>query len=288
MSIHVRTSRAIVLLTMVALAMAGCVSSSLQAIHDNYRSEFQSQLGRVSAITKAEQGAASLKAEQFPVTLAAIAKFRQDYPNQDDANKHITVLEAMIYLQTQRYGHARLAASVAGGMQGASLNTYGGGLTRDELFLQALLVNPGMIDAWEILLPGDTLQDGDEELYRQTADSLAKIAMADADNVPAGDGGRAYIAATAALMRMKEMDYRIVLEKSKLKKPNPDKDAINKEVIRLKQEYGKKIEELMKPHLTPIELGAADNDAQELSEWAIRYRYVRIYKIGQHLRMATE
>lgn len=252
------------------LLLTGCVSSQLQAVHDTYRSEFQAQLGQADALNSAENGAAALQAEQFPVTLSTIAAFRQRHPDHNNANKHLTVLEAMIYLQTKRYGHASLTAHTAAEMPG-SLTTFSGGLTRDELLLRAMrpVSGPGLIRAWEILAPTDGPVDTSDEELQAIAEHLESVA--NNELAPEGDDGRLYLAATAALVRMKQMSRAIVIAES-----NDDLS----QVAAIKKQYGGQIVNILAPHLLPHEKSADLSDATALSEWSIRYRYVRLYKIG--------
>jgi len=260
---RIQSLRAFLLCLLVVVALTGCVSDSLRMVHDTYQSEFQAQLSEAPVFATAGEGAGAMKAEQFPVTLSAIASFRQEHPTSTNAAKHVTVLEALIYLQTQRYGHARLAARTAREMPG-SLTTFGGGLTRDELLLEAMIAEPGLIEAWEILAPPDNHPKPTTEDIADTAGQLESIASR--EEVPAGDDGLIYLAAVASLLRMKEMDRVVNLANSK--------DEHDK-VPEIKNKYGRKIKATIEPHLLAHEKHGSDEDVAELSKWAVRYRYVR-------------
>lgn len=278
MSHRTRSVIIVPLLIIVVISLTGCVSGALRSVHDTYRSEFQAQLEQSSSFTTAEDGAVALQAERFPVTLSAIATFRQQYPNNNDAIKHLTVLEAMIYLQTQRYGHASLAAKTADELPG-SLTTFGGGLTRDELLLRAMRPSsgPGLIEAWEMLAPagGSTLITNAG--LESSAQHLKSVAAS--DQVPEGDEGRLYIAAVYALVRMKQLSRDIIFAES-----NNQAD----QVPAIKRKYGQLIVAALDPHLLPHEKLADAADVTELSDWSIRYRYVRIYQIGLALETTVE
>lgn len=268
MNTFLKSSRSFAFCMMVAATLAGCASKSLQGVHDTYRSEFQANLDQSPTFTTAENGAASLRADRFPVTLSAIASFRQKHPNLDNANKHLAVLEAMIYLQTGRYGQARLARNTAASMDSASLTTYGGGLTRDELLFQAMQKNPGLIEGWEYLdntSAGTKPGTGD---VLKAANNIASLANDSA--VADGDDGRLYLASTASLLYLRQMDDEAVIAKIKGKDPKP-----------IYRKYGKIIVDTLEPHLEPHEIASTTADANELSKWAVRYRYVRIYLIGK-------
>ena len=268
MSTVLKSSRLFAFCLMVAAALGGCASSSLQGLHDTYRSEFQANLDKSPAFTTAENGAAALRADQFPVTLSAIASFRQKHPSLDNANKHLAVLEAMIYLQTGRYGQARLARKTAADMGSVSLRTYGGGLTRDELLFQAMQKSPGLIEGWEYLdntSAGTKPGKGD---VLNAANNMAALARDSA--VAEGDDGRIYLASTASLLYLRQMDDEAVIAKLKGEDPKP-----------IYRKYGKIIVDILEPHLQPHEIASSTNDATDLSKWAVRYRYVRIYQIGK-------
>ncbi len=256
------------ILVIASTTFGGCYSRTLQGVHDTYRSEFQANLDKASTFKTSAEGAAALQVDQFPVTLSAISSFRQKYPKVENANKHLTVLEAMIYLQTGRYGQARLARKTASEMGSASLTTFGGGLTRDELLFQAMQKTPGLIEGWEFLDNSGAGTEPGEGDVLSAADNIAELSRN--SSVAEGDDGRIYLASTASLLYLRQMDDEAIIAKFYGRDPNP-----------IYRKYGKIIVETLEPHLQPHEIASSEDAAADLSKWALRYRYVRIYQIGK-------
>lgn len=115
-------------------------------------------------------------------------------------------------------------------------------LFSDELLLEAMITESGLIEAWEILSPPNTRANLNSEEIAKTADLLESIASR--DDVPAGDDGPIYLAAVASLLRMREMDHALVLANS----PGGDGD-----VSKIKKKYGLMIQAILKPHLLPMQ-----------------------------------
>jgi hypothetical protein len=257
MKIILQPTRLLACCLLVAAILGGCASSSLQEIHDTYQSEFQGQLSAVSSDPRSD-----FNAQKFPATLSSINSFRQKHASLDEANKHLTVLEALVYLQSGRYGQARLAASTANGMPG-SLTLYGGGLSRDELLLKSMNEEPGLIDGWKMLASpaGASIDDFD-----LAAQQLQDISSSDDSRAANGDDGRIYLAAVSAMLWRKAAMMKILA--------GADHDVT-------KNAYGAKMTAALDPHLRPHEKDASAADANELAGWALRYRYVRLYLIGK-------
>lgn len=258
MNTILRSTRLLTSYMLLALAVGGCASSSLQEIHDTYQSEFRSQLSSASS----KLSISNFNKVKFPETMRSITNFRQKYPSLDTANKHTTVLEALIYLQSGQYGQAKLAASTAERMPG-SLTTYGGGLSRDELLLRAMNTEPGLIGGWKMLAGK---QKSTPENLELAAQQLQDISSSTASSVVNGDDGRLYIAAVSSMLWRKLALTKIL--------GNANGKAI-------KKEYGAKMTTVLDPHLTTQEKGASATDVKALSSWALRYRYVRLYQIGR-------
>lgn len=250
-------SRLIAVCLVAVAVLSGCASSSLQEVHNTYQNEFQRQLTSVSPTP----GHSDFKAEKFPETFRAITDFRQKHPSLNTANKHLTVLEALIYLQSGRYGQARLAATAAKGMPG-SLTTYGGGLSRDELLLQALNKEPGLIGGWQMLAQPAP----NSAKLGLAAQQLQDLSSSSDSRVVDGDDGRLYLAAVSAMLWRQQAIVDIF-------------GGANKKET--KNRIGAKITAILGPHLTPQEKAASSVDAKALSDWTLRYRYVRLYQIGK-------
>ena len=266
---------AVVLSTLIALVIASCVTGALQSVHDTYQSEFQASLTRGNDGSNKKEALDPSNTNQFPVTLTAIASFRSKYPNNTNAIKHVSVLEAMIYLQSGQYGLARLAAKNAKEMPG-SLSTFKEGLIRDELFLQAMTVegNKGLIDAWELIDATETPGLENAVLFTEIGDNLSNLARS--NKAPAHDEGKTYIAAVAVIC------YQWAMEGKKLAVTGnaAQREALNEAI---EKEYGEFMMAALAPHLTDTEKQASDAELKELARWSARHRYVRLYHFGQDL-----
>ena len=265
----------IVLLVLTALVTVSCVSGALRSVHDTYLSEFQASLTRENDGLTAEKALDPSNKNQFPVTLTAISSFRSEYPSSTNAIKHVSVLEAMVYLQSGQYGLARLAAKNAQAMPG-NLSTYKDGLIRDQLFLSAL-TDPngqGLIDAWELIESTGNPSLEKAPLFEKMGDNLSRLAQN--SKAPANDEGKTYVAAVAAICYQWAMAGKIIAVKG-----TPGQKEELKKVIGL--EYGQKMMDALDPHLTDAEKQASDAELRELARWSARYRYVRLYHIGKKL-----
>lgn len=265
----------VLLLMLTVLVTVSCVSGALRSVHDTYLSEFQASLTRQNDGLAADKALDPSSNNQFPVTLTAISSFRSEYPSSTNAIKHVSVLEAMVYLQSGQYGLARLAAKNAQAMPG-DLSTYKDGLIRDQLFLSAL-TDPngqGLIDAWELI--ASTGNPGLEKapLFEKIGDNLATLAKN--SKAPANDEGKTYIAAVAAICYQWAMAGKTIAVKG----TPAQKEELKKKIG---QEYGQKMMDALGPHLTDAEKQADDAELKELARWSARYRYVRLYHIGKKL-----
>jgi hypothetical protein len=201
------------------------------------------------------------------VTLTAISSFRSEYPNRTNAIKHVSVLEAMVYLQSGQYGLARLAAKNAREMPG-DLSTHKDGLIRDQLFLLALTDEGGLglIDAWELIESTTAPSFEKTPRFKRLGDNLSSLA----------EESKAYVAAVAVLC----YQWAMVGEKSAVTGRPEEKQRRLKEI---EKKYGELMIEALGPHLTNAEKNASDDELKKLARWSARYRYVRLYHIGKKL-----
>lgn len=277
-----RRGRAVIIsFLLLVIITAGCASSGLKEVHQIYETEYSRQLAGTIEISGKKPPKLVSSETQFPETLNAIVGFRAKNPTKKNAVKHVAVLEAMIYLQSGQYGMARLAAVQANKLEG-SLTTVDGAPLRDELFLKALILDPGLVDAWEIIRnldPGDetlelaTLQRIHDGTLEQTARGLSELA--NSAKVAKEDDGALYIAATAAICYLYVREYKVA------RITGVDVNTIKARKAELSKEYGKKIRVTMEGHLTEVEKMANEKELEELSKFWGRYQFVRLYHIGK-------
>lgn len=269
-------SFAVILLMLVALVTASCASGALRSVHDTYLNEFQASLTRENDGSEAAKALDPSNRNQFPETLTAISSFRSEYPNSTNAIKHVSVLEAMVYLQSGQYGLARLAAKNAKGMPG-DLSTYKDGLIRDQLFLLALTDERGrgLIDVWEMIESTRGFPSLEKaNTFEDLGDNLSDLAKR--SKAPAHDEGKTYIAAVAVLC------YQWAMEGKKLAVVGTPAEK-QRHIKEIETKYGNLMKDALEPHLTDVEKNATDAELQELARWSARYRYVRLYHVGKKL-----
>jgi hypothetical protein len=193
---------------LLILALSGCAvlsprTTALSTVHQAYREEF----GRMVALPPPSEGtpqASDRKTTEdpaFPATLRAIREFKVTYGEDSREAAHLTVLEGMIYLQSGRFGMAKLVAEDVQAAQ-ASLRSGTGQYTRDELLAKTFGY---LLQGWQEIR--DFRDDSDSTIaehqkFEQAADGikaaldgLDSARMADTDV----DEGAIYLATTAAI-----------------------------------------------------------------------------------------
>ena len=247
----------------LALFVSSCANTKLIGVHDTYRAEFQQQLEPSATPTPTES--------TFPNTLAAIQTFREKHPTREDALKHLAVLEAMVHLQSGNYGMAQAAAAQADALPG-SLIDRNRKLKRDALFLEALRLDPGLIEAFH-MIHGDLPKE--EDRLEQCGDGLA--ALARKHSSVDGDDGAIFIAAAAA-----ECYLHALYEATLLATGTSEERARLIREAELK--YGTAAMQALNPHLTASEMSANHAELERLAAESPRYRYVHLYHLAKHTR----
>jgi hypothetical protein len=262
---HPHRSTHLLLLALLPLALfvSGCAHTKLVRVHDVYRAEFQQQLEPSATPTPAEF--------TFPNTLAAIQTFRDEHPTRHDALKHLAVLEAMVQLQSGNYGLAKATAAQADAMPG-SLIDRNRKLKRDALFLEALRLEPGLIEAFQ-MIHGDLPKD--EERLEQCGRGLAGLAR-NHQGIKEDDGA-IYIAAVAANCFLHAIKQAALLTTG----TKEERERLRREA---ELKHGAAAMEAMAPHLTESEMNADHAELKRLATESSRYRYVRLYHLAMHMR----
>lgn len=263
-----RLALAVVFLTFGCL-LSGCVTDDLSTVHNVYRDEFSSQDLKLGVAQDQQSvGAPGKSTSRFPRTLAAIQGFRARHQSSTNAIKHLAVLEAMVHLQSGQYGMARLATRSAAELAG-SLETSDGELIRDQILLQSLQSQDGLIDAWEIM--SDTARWDVARLDRigkNLCDMAARF------QAPDGDDGRLYVAATAAIAYI-HAGTKHSQDSVASSRPQSEKDAAA-------APYFQKAAAALKPYLSKVD-NALDVTVAGIpnTKPVARYQFISIYRIAQ-------
>jgi hypothetical protein len=172
-------------------------------VHQSYREEFT----RAVALPPPSQGPRAISEQKsgedraFPLTLRAIREFRVRYGENSPEAAHLTVLEAMIYLQSGRFGMAKLVADDVRAAQ-ASLRSGTGQYTRDELLARSF---GHLLQGWQEIDDFADASDGtiaEHQQLEQAADGIkATLDSLEAPRIaqPEVDEGAIYLATTAAI-----------------------------------------------------------------------------------------
>jgi hypothetical protein len=195
-------------LLLLGSALTGCAllsprTAALQAVHQAYREEF----GRAVALPAPSEGPRPVSDQKsggdpaFPATLRAIREFKVTYGEDSREAAHLTVLEGMIYLQSGRFGMAKLVADDVAAAQ-SSLRSGTGQYTRDELLAKTFGY---LVLGWQEIHDFTDASDStiaEHAKLAQAADGIktaldglgsSKLAQ------PEVDEGAIYLATTAAI-----------------------------------------------------------------------------------------
>jgi len=286
------TARGILLFALlVILTLNGCgrltpKTAALKQVHDTYRSEFLRYIQLtipVAAPSASSPGATgpnlapSTAGKDEPVfaeTLRQIREYRAKYGQTSQEAAHLTVLEGMIYLQTNELGLARL---IKGDVKeaGKKLTSGTGDAVRDQLLAENF---DALVSGWQeirnrkepqgIVLQNliDAAKAIDSQLRDRikNADQGAKIAMKN-------DDGALYLATTAAIFNM------YVFSQCESPDPSipPRPPCTPPNTL---QQYAKPGADLIGEFLTDTEKQAADNDAKMAQDTlGGRFRFISWY-----------
>jgi hypothetical protein len=247
----------------LVLVLVSCAQRNLLRVHNVYQAEFQQHLAASATPAPAEAA--------FPRTLEAIEHFRTRHPNREDALKHLAVLEAMIQLQAGNYGLAQAVAAHAEALPG-SLIDRNQKLRRDALFLDALRLDPGLIEAFQ-MIHGDLPKE--EERLEQCGDALAVLART--HHGVDGDDGAVYIASVAANCYLHALEQAVLLTTG-------TSENRARLIRQAEMKYGTAAMQALAPHLSEREMNASHADLKRLAAESHRYRYVRFYHIAKQVR----
>jgi len=254
-------------LVFLIFGLTSCAYRGLVHVHDVYRAEFQAQLQKPNDAGPTPKPSES----KFPETLNAIQAFRESHPQEQNALKHLAVLEAMVYLQSGNYGTARAAAKRADALPG-SITTSKHNLLRDALFLEAMKQKPGLIEAFEMIYGGSPKV---EEQLEQCGNNLSAVARQ--YGAVEGDSGAIHVASVAA-------DCYLFALRQAVSRAVGTPEARERSIKDAKRKYGQAAMHALEPHLTAVEKTASPAERDSLAEWSPRYKYVRFYHIAQHER----
>lgn len=176
---------------------AGCAyitpkTEALKHVHDTYRQEFIKLI-----VPTPSPGIKNIVADAlFVETLVEIRAFKSKYGEDTLESRHLDVLEAMIYLQSNQFGMARLMEQKV--KEAASkLQSKTGIYTRDQLFALSF---DYVLSGWEEIQKSKP----DAQILRSSADGIYRVLVPDPDKFDSkkyseADDGAIYLATTAAI-----------------------------------------------------------------------------------------
>lgn len=250
------------------LLAAGCrlfapQTSALEDVHEIYRQEFvefvQTPEPKARPDAQAPPGP-----RDFSRTLRAIRDFKGKYPGGETPDSmsppvaHLTVLEGMIYLQSDKLGLAKAVAPLVE-KAGARLYAGAGSYSRDALFAKAysqLVQGYGHILDVKVPGPPDPLHTHFAEVGKGIGDLLGGIKSS---ALPSSeeDQGALYLATSAAIFYVWAAD--LTVDKAK------------------KLRYFEAGRDIVKNRLTGTDLAAAEK-LESVDGLPSRLRYLAWYK----------
>lgn len=284
-------------LSLVLLLLTGCeafltqrpavlpVTADLEAVHDTYRREFAHLVisrapapeTSVASELRANTRDAAAVPPPFAETLQGIREFRTRYaraePLPEKALAHLTVLEGMIYLQSNQFGSA-FAISDEVQRAGAALAPGDDRAVRDQLFA---LAYPHLVEAWREIdreLSGQS-EGVDRAKIAGSVGALEDLLARDsvrATTDPYVDEGAIYLATTTTIFFtwLHELHGR----DCKLQRPACDDDVRH---ALESNDYYRRACALMGPFLSASERAAATLGARDSTEVRGRLAYLRWY-----------
>ena len=171
-------------------------TETLKHVHDTYRQEFIKLIvSPPSPRIKSIADDAS-----FVGTLAEIRAFKSKYGEAIQEAHHLDVLEAMIYLQTNQFGMARLMEQKVKDAA-SKLQSKTGIYTRDQLFALSF---DYLLSGWEEIQKAKPDAKPDVKTLRSSAEGINKVLAPDPDKFDPkkyseADDGAIYLATTAAI-----------------------------------------------------------------------------------------
>jgi len=180
-------------------------ATSLRAVHDRYAEEFAQAYVPASGVDcRAPAPAASAARDAFPRTAAAIQELRAAGNAEDVTLAHVSVLEAMIHLQSGRLNLAREDAPAVA-EAAPKLRSASGPDARDALLARAY---PALLAGWSDIdglqriggcaFPAESpagLEQAADEIRAELGAERARGGLAS----PEEDAGALYLATSAAV-----------------------------------------------------------------------------------------
>lgn len=167
-------------------------TETLKHVHDTYRQEFIKLI-----VSPPSPGIRNIAADaSFSGTLAEIRAFKSKYGEDTQEANHLDVLEAMIYLQTNQFGMARLMEQKVKDAS-SKLQSKTGIYTRDQVFALSF---DYLLSGWEEIQKPKP----DAQTLRSSAEGINKVLVPDPDKFDPkkyseADDGAIYLATTAAI-----------------------------------------------------------------------------------------
>ncbi|MGO9951615.1 MAG: hypothetical protein ACLPN1_05315 [Dissulfurispiraceae bacterium] len=202
--INGRRQKIIGILLIIVIFLSGCAllepkTTALNQIHESYRKDFQNYL-HLSMPTPSDAAHATSAVDQpaFAETLREIREYRLKYGEDSSEAQHLTVLEGMIYIQSNQFGMANLIEKDVNNAAG-KLDSGSATYTRDQLFANAF---PSLVEGWEQIERDLQVPGPDPAIILTDADNIGK----QLDNLDPSkqaesdvDDGAIYLATTASV-----------------------------------------------------------------------------------------
>ena len=195
---------------LVLATLSGCAtpgvgpaSNSRVAALANVHKLYQEEFAGIAFPRPSQRPAPIAKEKAFERTVSAIDEFKKTYGTDGAEAAHLSVVEAMAYLQSGQIGRARLMRDEV--KQAApKLRSGDGHYTRDELLARSF---EPLLAGWEQVrnaAPGSGVNPSSVQ-FKQAADGLEEtLTGLDASRLaaPEVDAGAKYLATSSAIFRV--------------------------------------------------------------------------------------